>query len=405
MRILLIVGLLLPAGLSFADWQSIGPEGGQIYCGVVPAGGAAVYVASTATNTPVYSTTNGGASWAPAGAALGNYPWVMAAHPTDPNTLYGAVSTIFYRTTNGGTNWSQYSFGSNTIGYDIAVNPLNPQVIYAGGYKYDGSAWRMSASKSTDGGATWTATQLDTATPAYGYSCALDPLDTTKVYVGGYAGSTTAFYRSTDCGVTWTRVTWPENAYYVYSIYASPTSPNTVFAGTLYGVWRSTDAGQTWTKQSTCNYNYRIVSVPGQPSVMYSACLSNVYKSTDSGLTWAAVGAGLFGTTIRTVLTVPGSNSTVYAGSTAGMFKSTDYGATWTAVNSGILIGKIPALSFVPNAPGSAWAEFMDNAIFVTTNDGNSWSRQTSPLSCGNLCNIVFDPSDPQRVWMFEAGG
>ena len=45
--------------------------------------------------------------------------------------------------------------------------------------------------KTTDQGATWTATQLDTATTAYGYSVAIDPVDTTVVYAGGYTDTTT----------------------------------------------------------------------------------------------------------------------------------------------------------------------------------------------------------------------
>jgi len=105
------------------------------------------------------------------------------------------------------------------------------------------------------------------------------------------------------------------------------------------------------------------------------------------------------------VLTVPGENGTVYTGSTGGMFKSTDYGATWNELNDGILIGRIPVVAFDPGAPGTAYAEFIDNAIFKTTDDGVSWERQPTVLSCGNVCNILFDPTDPQRRWMLEASG
>jgi photosystem II stability/assembly factor-like uncharacterized protein len=349
--------------------------------------------------------TDGGANWLPAGAAMSNYPYVLVPHPADTNTLYGVISSIFYRTTNAGATWTTTSLGSNTQGNDIAINPLNPQVIYVVCYKYDGTAWKPTSAKSTDGGQSWVTTQLDTTTSTSMYSCAIDPVDTNVVYMGGAIGSATVVYKSTDCGATWTSHGFPGSWYYVYSLYVSPTDHNTVFAGTLYGVCRSTDAGETWNRQSTNNYNYRIVSVPGKPNIMYSAAYSNVYRSTDEGLTWAACGAGIKGTTIRMVLTVPGESSTVYCGSTGGMFKSTDCGATWNEVNRGILIGKIPVVAFDPGAPGTAYAEFIDNAIFKTTDDGVSWERQPTVLSCGNVCNILFDPTDPQRRWMLEASG
>jgi photosystem II stability/assembly factor-like uncharacterized protein len=398
----LALGLI---GAASADWTSIGPEGGPMYCGTVtPTTPPTVYVASTSYNTPLLKMTDGGETWLPAGAALGNYPYVLVSHPTDTNQMYGVISSIFYRTTDAGASWSQYSLGSNTIGNDIALNPLNPQVIYVPCYKYDGTNWRMVSAKSTDGGQTWATTQLDTFPSTTIYSAAIDPVDTNVVYIGVYTDSA-AVYKSTDCGATWEKRVLPGTPYYIYSLYISPADHDIVFAGTLYGVYRSTDAGGTWTQQSTNNYNYRIVSVPDQPAVMYSAAYSVVYRSTDAGVTWTACGTGVQGTTIRMVLTVPGESSTVYCGSTAGVFKSTDYGATWDEINQGILIGKIPVVTFDPGSSGTAYVEFIDNAIFKTTDDGISWERQPTVLSCGNVCNIIIEPANPQRRWMLEASG
>lgn len=406
MKTAVSVLLLVLAATAFADWTSIGPEGGPMYSGTVtPTSPPTVYVASTAYNAPLLKTTDGGTGWVQSGAVLGNYPWVLLSHPTDTNRMYGAISSLFYSTTNAGATWSQYSFGSNTIAYDIALNPLNTQELYACGYKWDGAYWRISAMKTTDAGANWTAVQLDTATTAYGYSVAIDPVDTTVVYAGGYAGTTSAFYKSTDCGANWTKIDLPENAYYVYSIVTSPVDHNIVFAGTLYGIFRSTDAGLTWSKRSTGNYNYRIAFAPDDPSIMYSAAYSGVYRSTDAGLNWTYETAGLAGINLRFVLTVPGESGAVYCGSSAGMFKSTDYGVTWEPKNSGILIGNIPVVSFDPGAPGTAFAEFVDNAIFKTTDDGLSWERQPTVLSCGNVCNILIEADNPQLRWMFEASG
>ncbi len=401
--VLLLLGLFGAAG---ADWTSIGPHGGPIYCGAVaPSTPPAIYVASTNTSYPLLRSTDNGASWATYGATLTNYPRVLAVHPADPNTLYGLVSSIFYRTTNGGTNWTQTSLGSNTYGNDIAINPQNPQVIYVACYKYDGAAWKPTAVKSTNGGTNWTMTPLDTLTSSTMYACAIDPVDTNVVYMGGAVNSQTVVYKSTDCGATWTKAIFPAYYYYVYSLLVSPADHNIVFAGTLYGICRSTDAGQTWVRQSTNNYNYRLACAPGNPDVMYSAAYTSLYRSTDAGITWAIAGTGLRGTTVRTVLTVPGDSLSVYCGSTAGMFKSTNRGTNWTEANNGITMGKIPVVAVNPHQPATVHCEFIDNETFKTTDDGLTWLPQGTPLSCGNVCNIAFDLHDPQRLWMFEASG
>ena len=405
MKTVISTALVVLAAVAFADWTSIGPDGGPIYCGtVVPTSPPTMYVATTITGTALLKSNDGGANWQSAGAALSSYPRVLVPHPTDTNTLYG-VYNYFYRTTDAGATWSQYSLGSNTYANDIAVNPLNPEVIYIVCYKYDGVAWRPTAGKSTNGGQDWVVTYLDTLSSSTMYSCAVDPVDTNVVYMGGAVNSQTLVYKSTDCGTTWTPYGFPDYYYYVYSLLVSPADHNIVFAGTLYGVCRSTDAGETWTRQSTNTYNYRMVASPDNPDIMYSAAYSNVYRSTDAGLTWTACGSGINGTTVRTVLTVPGDSSAVYCGSTAGMFKSTDGGASWSQVNEGIRIGKVPVVAFDPGTPGTAFAEVVDNDLFKTTDDGLTWAPQNSPLSCGNLCSILFDPRDPQRIWMLEASG
>jgi photosystem II stability/assembly factor-like uncharacterized protein len=401
-----VAALLAFAGVGLADWVNVGPEGGPIYSATVaPTTPPTLYVGATATYTPLLKSTDNGNTWTAAGAALTNYPYQLAVHPNDPQRLYGVVSSIFYTSTDGGATWSQSSLGSNTYGQDIVINPQNPQVIYCPGYKYDGALWKVNLAKSTDGGVTWTPNQIDTITSTTVYSAAIDPVDTSVIYVGAWYNNLTRVYKSTDCGATWNYVEFPANAYYVYSMMVSPTDHNIVFAGTLYGVYRSTDAGASWTRQSTNNYNYRIVVAPGEPDRMFSASYSGVYKSTDAGLTWTACGAGITGTTVRTVIAVPGASGTILAGSTAGMFRSTDYGATWTPVNSGIVIGKIPVVSHVPGRPGETWIEFIDNDMFRTTDNGATWLHATTPLSCGNVCNIAFNPADPQRVWLLEGSG
>ena len=76
-----------------------------------------------------------------------------------------------------------------------------------------------------------------------------------------------------------------------------------------------------------------------------------------------------------------------------------------TPVNSGIVIGRIPVVAHVPGVPGATRIEFIDYDNFRTTDNGATWQSATTPLSCGNVCAIAFDPADGQRVWMLEGSG
>lgn len=397
-------GLLL-VSMSRADWVSIGPGGGPIYSGTVAAGAQpSIYIGTTNSNYPLLKSTDNGINWAKTGGSLANRPEQLAADPSDPNRLYAVSGSVFYRTTNGGTTWQQSSLGSNTYGNDIVVNPLNPQIIYVPGYRYTGSVWKINLARSTDGGATWTAIQVDTVSTTTVYCAAIDPVDTGTIYVGAWYNNITIVFKTTNSGATWTRSDLG-GAYYVYSLHVNPTSRNIILAGTLYGIYRSTDGGTTWTQRSSYNYNYRIVRDPGSPNTLYAASYSVVCRSTDDGVSWTPLSSGIAGTQIRTVLTIPGQPGTVLAGSTGGMFRSTNSGNTWTAANSGIAIGVIPALAHKPGSPGYSRLEFLDYDNFQTTDNGNSWQIATTPLSCGNVCAIAYARLAPQRVWLLEGSG
>jgi photosystem II stability/assembly factor-like uncharacterized protein len=405
-KIVFTILLISLSTFAFGDWTSIGPNGGQIYCGAISSDSLPViYVVPTNYPTPLLKTIDRGQNWTNTAGSLFSYPNAIAVDPTDANIVYTIISSQCYKTTNGGTSWTQYSIRTNAYFDALVINPLNNQVLFAGGYAYDGSFWRPCVARSTNAGEIWTVINTDTATSSYNYSVAIDPVDTTIVYAGGYANSRSSFYKSTDRGETWTRYEFPTDVYYVYSLHVSPLNHNIILAGALQGIMRSTDGGQTWTRQVNNSYNYSMSVAPEEPNVIYTGSYTTVYHSNDTGRTWVSSGTGIFGSTVRCVLADPQDNGTVYCGTTAGMFKSTDYGVNWQEINNGILVGEIPVTSIMPSEPHTVYVQATDNAIFKSTDDGNTWQRQPVVLSCGNVCNICFDPVNPLRIWMFEGSG
>lgn len=405
-KIVFTILLLSLSTLVFADWTSIGPSGGPIYCGAISSGSSPViYAVPTNYPTPLLKTTDRGQNWTNTTGSLYSYPNAIAVDPGNANVVYTIIGSQCYKTTDGGASWNYSFIGNNAYFGCLAINQFNSQVLLAGGYAWDGSYWRPCIARSTTGGQNWTVVNTDTASNSYIYSVAIDPIDTTIFYAGGYATERSAFYKSTDRGETWIRYEFPNNVYYVYSIHVSPLNHNIILAGALQAIMRSADAGQTWTLQNYVSYNYSMTAVPGEPNVIYTGSYATVYRSDDTGRTWIDAGYGIYGQTVYCVLTDPGENATVYCGTVAGMFKSTDYGANWQAINDGIVVGQIPVVSIMPTDPHTVYIEFKDNAIFKSTDDGNTWQRQPEILACGNVCNICLDWSNPLRLWMLEGSG
>jgi hypothetical protein len=93
----------------------------------------------------------------------------LAAHPTDPNTIYvAAAGGGVWKTTNGGTNWTPLTDNQGSLFMGaIALAPSNPNIVYAGEgeanlgpskllFNRDNIYSGQGVLKSTDAGATWT---------------------------------------------------------------------------------------------------------------------------------------------------------------------------------------------------------------------------------------------------------
>jgi len=116
----------------------------------------------------------------------------------------------------------------------MAIAPpttTTPTTIYAG-------TSDRGVFKSTDGGATWSATDL---TNIYVSALAID-LVTQALYAGTYGGGV---YKGTDGGATWTLLGLTGTS--VTALAIDPQMPTTLYAGAYWGgVFKSMDGGSTW---------------------------------------------------------------------------------------------------------------------------------------------------------------
>ncbi|MDX2436878.1 MAG: hypothetical protein QNL88_07510, partial [Acidobacteriota bacterium] len=154
---------------------------------------------------------------------------------------------------------------------------------------------------------------------------AVAPSDTNVVYVGtgsacprGNVSPGDGVYKSTDAGQTWRHIGLPE-AGQIGRIIVHPTDPDLVYAAVLgnvfgagaeRGVYRSTNGGLTWSKVLFVSEEAGAVDLamdPVNPRNLYAAIWqarrtpwtmisggpgSGLYKSSDGGNTWVELGEG-----------------------------------------------------------------------------------------------------------------
>jgi hypothetical protein len=165
-----------------------------------------------------------------------------------------------------------------------------------------------------------------------------------------------AIYRSSDNGMTWSDkgIMWPgSDSTNTENIHCFSTIDTNIFAGTDLGVFKSTDKGLSW--------------IP----------VNNGLIDPASGKGYPVVG-----------LTVVGSD--IFASTNVnGIFRSSDGGAIWDMVNT---IGNyFTGLTKVGTSIfSSADGGNPTNGIFVSKDEGNSWSHTDTGLGSDHSVNIIY---------------
>ena len=141
----------------------------------------------------------------------------IAISPADPDTVIFAARMGLFRTADGGKSWHDMELGrfaNNTYGRDIKVSPTDPNTLYAAisvaAASKDGALYR-----STDKGETWS--RFDKV-QVHGtiMSVALHQKDPNKVYLGArYDGE---IYGTEDGGETWNPAHLPQGVKDIYAL-------------------------------------------------------------------------------------------------------------------------------------------------------------------------------------------
>jgi photosystem II stability/assembly factor-like uncharacterized protein len=349
----------------------------------------------------IYKSTDGGGSWAITGLAIRTRS-VLAVDPLTPTTLYAAswgdpvTASGIFKSSDGGDSWSTLRTDPVSL---LAIDPQTPTILYvvsSGG-----------ASKSTDGGGTWSGVGPSLTQSDYVMALAIDPQTPTTLYAGTWLSG---IFKSTDGGASWSAVNtgqqgsgfgWPGSHPDVSPLAIDPRTPSTLYAGFFNrGIFKSTDAGGTWRGVGPALARARAVAVdPQTPTVLYLGMYySGAFKSADGGMSWGAIAPSAI--SVSHLAIDPQTPTTLYAAAPplTGLYRSADGGQSWGRVNrpSSSTPAYITHLTVDPQTPTtlyvSAFTTVGDRGSFKSTDGGVTWSRFPFDVS-------AIDPQIPTTLY------
>ncbi len=343
----------------------------------------------------------------------------IAILPKDTATIY--VSSFgggIWKSTNSGKNWKPLLDNINSAWMDVfnlCIDPNNSNTIYA-------ALTGGGVIKSTDAGNSWAATGNG---PVVSKKVMVHPKNSKIVF----ATANTGIWRSTNEGVSWTKVS---GNYGFEDIEFNPANPNIMYASrddmsNLLCVWKSSDNGNTWsvisfTNGITSSGRTLLAVSPDDPAVVYAvmskgldqtAIFNALFKSTDSGSNYKLIVKGsssnnFFGNETNGTGTTgqawydmaicvnPSNVNEVHIAGTI-CFKSTDGGISFTAETEyrypstiGYIHPDVHALEYVNHTIYSG----SDGGIFKSVNNGDDWINLSNGLGIRQLYRIACSKTD-----------
>jgi photosystem II stability/assembly factor-like uncharacterized protein len=393
---------------------------------------AVFYVAGATSG--VWKTENMGTTFTPVfdhqnSSSVGD----IAIAPTDPNLLWVGTGENnnrqssswgdgVYKTADGGRTWKHMGLGDSKQIARIIVDPVDFNIVYVAAL---GDLWAAGGErgvyKTTDGGNAWQRVlHVDDHTGAT--ELVMDPNNNKVLYAATYqrrrqpwgmngGGPGSGIWKSSDAGVTWTKLE--------EGIPAGPkgrigmdiwrANPNVLYAKieheTESGVYRSDDAGASWRKLSDHNprpmYFSQIRIDPQSDARIYSLGVQ-LHISDDGGRTWRNDGATNIHVDHHAMWINPNHPDHIVLGNDGGVAISHDRSKTWVFMPN-LPFAQAYKIGFDLQTPYHICAGLQDNNTWcgpsaVRTNSGivnDDWYV----INGGDGFQPLLDPSDPRVVY------
>ncbi len=331
----------------------------------------------------VLRSADGGATWSPVLSGATD----LLRPADDPGSLLAAREGSLAVSDDGGETWSEQS----PVGTWLAEGPSG--TIHA----LDGAG---TIRVSIDGGRSWTISGATGLTPLDGSPQAFAAAPALLV------GTEVDLYRSADEGTSFAPGDTGIDLRFVNAVAVHPRAPARMLAATS-AAYRTTDGGATWTRAAETSTGGTLGAVayePDNPRDAYAAADETAYRSSDGGRSWAQLPSAP--PTSPTSLAVdPAQPSVVIETGTGdgvftegGTWRSDDEGQTWTQIGTGDTAAAAidtDALHTVYTLVGGELRRLGDGR--------DSWAAASAGLA-GPVAAFALDPSTTGRLYAVAGG-
>lgn len=225
----------------------------------------------------IYKTIDGGKSWKNMGLKASMHIGMIAIDPKNTDIVFVAAEGSawgpggdrgLYKTTDGGETWSRVLYVSENTGINnVIIDPRYSNILYASSeqrrrhvHTKIGGGPETTIYKSTDGGENWR--KIDNGLPKVhmgGMGIALSPANPDVLYViieaqvDAHGKDQSGFYRSTNRGESWTRMSdHHSSGQYYNEIYCDPKDVDKVYSVETISHYTE-DGGKTFKKLNRKN--------------------------------------------------------------------------------------------------------------------------------------------------------
>ncbi len=264
---------------------------------------------SVAFGDGVYKSLDGGKNWENVGLGESEHIGMIVVDPRNSNVVYVAAQGPLwnsggdrgvYKTTDGGENWERVLHVSDDTGInEVHMDPRDPDVLYAASYQRRRHTWTLidggpesTIYKSTDAGANWRKIEKGLPKADKGkIGMDISPADPDVLYAVIEAQRDEGgFYRSTDRGETWEKMSdyVSGSPQYYNEIFADPHNVDRVYGMDTF-MQITLDAGKTFSRVGEKNKhvdNHALWIDPENANHLLVGCDGGLYETFDRGATY-----------------------------------------------------------------------------------------------------------------------
>src|SRR5256885_7437269 len=346
----------------------------------------------------VYRSTDGGDNWTNLGLKESERIVRILVDPTESNTVYVCVPGKLwsdsdergvYKTTDGGNTWSKVLKGPNaSTGCSMmSMDPQNPKTLFAGMWDFRRKGWTFRSGGD-----------------------------------GPDAPSGSGLFKSTDGGASWTELDensakgLPSKPWGRVAVTVAPPQPNVVYAFIEAGppknaLYRSQDGGKTRGARDPSQlliwrpfYFAKPIVDPKNENRIYKPDLSLIV-STDGGTSFSNIGGGSHGD-FHDVWVDPTSTDHLIAGDDGGLWYSYDAGNKWWKADN-LPVSQFYHVSVDMDRPYHVYGGLQDNSSWVGESEcpGGITSGRWENMYGGDGFWMFVDPTDPDYIYAEYQGG